>query len=256
MRPLKALCKNVAMQRVGEAATLLACALALHGQQSIPTRAENEKGLIEGTVVYEDARPVKDATVYAEPMDRPIIGIVPHATTDQSGHFVVSHLWLGKYAVGAEKVDEGYADMTSEFYSDGKFETVVLTPRRPAASVSIQLGPKAGTLVGTIVDAVTGAPLNPCVEFRRVKNLWNFLSGTGLVNAKYRVLVPSNTDVSMKVWYGGHKSWYYPGTAEKDQSRPLNLKPGEEQKIDIRLEPDPNAPQEGCGMPVGSVVNP
>jgi len=244
------------MQRVGEAAALLACALVLHGQQSIPTRVKNDKGLIEGTVIYEDGRPVKDATVYAQPMDRPMSGIVPHATTDQSGHFVVSHLWLGKYAVGAEKLDEGYANMTSQFYSDGKFETVVLTPTQPAASVSIQLGPKAGILVGTAVDAVTSAPLNPCVEFRRAKNPGNFLSGTGLVNAKYRVLVPSNTDVFMKVWYGGHKSWYYPGTAEKAQSRPLNLKPGEEQKMDIRLEPDPTAAPEGCGMPVGTVVKP
>jgi hypothetical protein len=81
-------------------------------------------------------------------------------------------------------------------------------------------------------------------------------SGAGLVNANYRVLVPSNTDVLMKVWYRGHKSWYYPGTTEKAQSRPLNLKPGEETKIDIRLEPDPTAPLEGCGMPVGTVVNP
>lgn len=249
------LCKNVAMKRVGIAGTL-AIVLALHGQRPKPAHADENDGVIQGTVTYEDGKPVKDAIVYAQPLDRAMAAIVPHATTDTSGHFVVSHLWLGKYAVGAEKLDEGYANMTSQFYSDGKFETVVLTPPLPAASVSIQLGPKAGTLVGTVVDAVTGAPLNPCVEFRRAKNPGNFLSGTGLVNAKYRVLVPSNTDVFMKVWYGGHKPWYYPGAVEKAQSRPLNLKPGEEQKMDIRLEPDPNAPQEGCGMPVGTVVNP
>jgi hypothetical protein len=167
-----------------------------------------------------------------------------------------THLRLGKYAVGAEKPDEDYADMTSQFYGNGEFETVVLTPRHPGVSVSIQLGPKAGILVGTVVDAVTGAPLNPCVEFRRAKNPGNFLSGTGLVNAKYRVLVSSNTDVFMQIWYGKHTSWYYPGTIEKARSRPLNLKPGEEEKMDIRLEPDPSAPQDGCGMPVGTVINP
>ena len=110
--------------------------------------------------------------------------------------------------------------------------------------------------MGTVVDAVTNAPLNPCVEFRRGKNFSNFLSGTGLVNAKYRVLVPSSTDVLMKVWYGGHKVWYYPGTTAKAQSRPLKLKPGEVTTIDIRLEPDAGAPPSGCGMPVGTVVNP
>src|ERR1700747_2259237 len=220
------------MKRVGAVAALLAAGvLILHAEQSdklTPTPAEEDKGVIQGTAIYEDGRPVKDATVYAQPMGRPMIGIVPHTTTDEGGHFSVSHLWLGKYAVGAEKLDEDYANMTSQFYSDGKFETVVLTSSHPAASVSIRLGPKAGVLVGTVVDAVTNAPLNACAEFRRAKNPGNFLSGTGLVNAKYRVLVPSDTDVLIKVWYGGHKSWYYPGTTEKAQSRPANLKPGEE----------------------------
>ena len=146
--------------------------------------------------------------------------------------------------------------MTNQFYSDGKFETVSLTSRRSAATVSIRLGPKAGILTGTVSDAVTGAPLNPCVEFRRAKKLGNFLSGTGLVNAKYRVLVPSNTDILMKVWYGGHKPWYYPGTTDKAQRRPVNLKPGEETNVEIRLEPDRDALPGGCGMPVGTVIKP
>lgn len=217
---------------------------------------DSDTGLIEGTVSYENGSPANGATVYASPMDRPIMGIIPHAITDERGHFAIPHLWLGKYAVGAEKLDEDYLDMTNQFYSDGKFETLNLTSRRSAATVSIRLGPKAGILVGTVSDAVTGAPLNPCVEFRRAKKPGNFLSGTGLVNAKYRVLVPSDTDVLMKVWYGEHKPWYYPGTMDKAESRPVNLKPGEETKLDIRLEPDRNAPPGGCGMPVGTVIQP
>ena len=244
------------MKRVGTAPTLLLIILALHGQRSKPTDANVGHGAIQGTVTYEDGRPVKEATVYAQPLDHGMAGIVPHATTNESGYFMISHLWLGEYAVGGEKLDEGYANMTNQFYSDGKFETVVLTSRNPAANVAFQLGPKAGILVGTVVDAVANAPLNPCVEFRRGKNFSNFLSGTGLVNAKYRVLVPSSTDVLMKVWYGGHKLWYYPGTTDKALSRPLNLRPGEMIKIDIRLEPDPDAPPSNCGMPVGAIVNP
>lgn len=244
------------MKRVGTAATLVAIVLGLHGQQSTSIRADENRGVIQGTVTYEDGKLVKGATVYTQPLDRPMIGIVPHATTDERGHFAVSHLWLGKYAVGGEKLDEGYPDMTSQFFSDGKFETVVLSSGSPVANVRIQLGPKAGILIGTVVEAVTNVALNPCVEFRRAKSPSNFLSGTGLVNAKYRVLVPSNTDVYMRVWYGRHKSWYYPGTTQKGESRALNLKPGEVMTIDIRLEPDPNVPSFGCGMPVGTVVNP
>lgn len=223
---------------------------------AVLANTDADTGLIEGTVSYENGSSANGATVYASPMGRPMMGIIPHAITDEKGHFAIRHLWLGKYAVGAEKLDEDYLNMTNQFYSDGKFETVNLTSRHSAAAVSIQLGPKAGILTGTVSDAVTGAPLNPCVEFRRAKKPSNFLSGTGLVNAKYRVLVPSNTEVLMKVWYGGHKSWYYPGTTDKAQSRPLNLKPGEETKLDIRLEPDLDAPPAGCGMPVGTVIQP
>jgi hypothetical protein len=218
------------------------------------TGADN--GLIEGTVSYENGSPVNGAIVYASLMSRPIKGIIPHSTTDDTGHFAIHHLSLGKYAVDAEKLGEDYPNMSMQFYSDGKFETVTLTSRRLAATVSIRLGPKAGVLVGTVSDAVTGAPLNPCAEFRRAKGPDNYLSGTGLVKAKYRVLVPSNTDVLLKVWHEGYKPWYYPGTLDKAQSRTVNLKPGEEMKLDIRLQPDRDALPGGCGMPVGTVIQP
>lgn len=236
-----------------------AIAFSLCAQQtgvSMLAAADVGPGLIEGTVYSEDGNAAVGATVYSPPMDRGMGAIVPHAKTDEAGHFAIPHLWLGKFAVGAEKLDEDYPNMTMQFYSDGKFETVVLSAASPVAKVRIQLGPKAGILLGTVVDAVTNAALNPCVEFRRAKNPSNFLSGTGLVNAKYRVLVPSDTDVFMKVWDGGHKPWYYPGTLDRTLGRPVNLKPGEETKIDIRLEPDRNAPPGGCGMPLGTVIQP
>ena len=144
--------------------------------------------------------------------------------------------------------------MVGRFYNSDKFETVTLTSQHFTASVTVRLGPKAGVLVGTLADALTNAPINACAEFRRAKEPNNRVVGTGLVNGKYRVLIPPNTDVFIKVWYQGHKSWYYPGTIDKTQSQPLNLKPGEEKELDIRLEPDSNAPPERCGMPVGSVV--
>lgn len=236
-----------------------AIALSLCAQQagvSILAAADVGPGAIEGSVLYGNGSPAIGATVYSQPMDRGMAGIIPHAKTDEAGHFSIPNLWLGKFAVGAEKLDEDYPNMTMQFYSDGKFETVILTSAHSAATVSIRLGPKAGILMGTVADAVTGTPVNPCVEFRRAKEPNNFLAGTGLINAKYRVLIPSNTDVLMKVWYEGHKPWYYPGTTSKAQTRPVNLKPGEETKLEIRLEPDSSSQAEGCGMPVGTVIKP
>jgi len=130
--------------------------------------------------------------------------------------------------------------MTNQFYSDGKFETVTLTTRHRNATVTIRLGPKAGVLLGTVTDAVTRAPLRPCVEFRRAQNPNNFLSANGLVEPRYRLLVPANTGILMKISLDGYKPWYYPGTVDKSAGQPFSLKPAEERNVDIQLQPDKN----------------
>jgi hypothetical protein len=66
--------------------------------------AEQESiGLIDGIVIYEGGRPVRAATAYAEPMDKPMLGIFPPAQTDETGRFVIDHLPLGKFAEAAGK---------------------------------------------------------------------------------------------------------------------------------------------------------
>lgn len=198
--------------------------------------AERNTGLIDGTVVNEEGQAVKGATVTAFPTDRGISGIVPHADTDETGHFAIHGLWWGEYAVSGMKEDEDYPDVSGAFYS-GQIQPISLTAQHPAATVTIRLGPKAGVLIGTVTDAVTGAPLNPVVEFRRASQPNYFLRGTGLVKAKYRVLVPSDTDVTMKVWLDGYQAWYYPGIVDESASTSLRLESGQERTLDIQLQP-------------------
>ena len=236
----------------GELAAWLIVATVLSSgaqQRSVKPLAQTEAdtGLIDGTVIYEDGRPVKGATVYAVPLGRPMAAIIPHAETDETGYFVihVSRSWFGKFVVAAKKEDEDYPDMSRQFYSDGRFETVTLTPRHRAATVTIRLGPKAGVLLGTVADAVTGAPLSPCVEFRRASEPNNFLSASGLVKPRYRLLVPANTDILMRISPDGYKPWYYPGTVDKSAGQAVRLRPGEKKTVDILLHPDAGAGETG-----------
>jgi hypothetical protein len=224
-------------------ATVLSCCAR---QQNLKVVAADGPCEIEGTVIYAEGRPANHATVSALPTDRGMVAKVPSADTDELGHFHIKHLWLGEFEVTAKKEDEGYPDTGSSFYSDGKVDRTKLTSFLQSATVTVLLGPKAGILVGTITDSVNGAPLNPCVDFRRASNPNNFLSGTGLVNAKYRVLVPSDRDVMMKIWYEGHLPWYYPGANTKSEAKPLRLKPGEERILHIRLPPGNNSAEAGC----------
>jgi hypothetical protein len=225
------------------AATLSSCGR----QPAVRVVAADEgAGLIEGIVIYEDGRPVKSATVSAFPLDRAIGAKVPSIDTDELGHFRINHLWFGKFAVTAKKEDEAYPDTGNGFYSENQIPPTTLSISHPSATDTIVLGPKAGVLVGTVVDAVTGAPLDPCVDFHRVSDPNNFLSGTGLVNAEYRVLVPPERGLIMKIWHEGYLPWYYPGTNTKSEARPLLLKSGESRTLRIRLQPGNDTSDAGC----------
>ena len=212
---------------------------------------EDRIGSIEGTVTHEDGTPVRGATAYATPGDRGIAGILPHAETDENGHFVIRRLWLGKFMVSAKKEDEGYPELTYAFQV-GMTTEVNLTESNPTAGVSLRLGPKAGIITGTVTDAATGSLVYPCAELRWKDKPNIFVEGTGLVSHKYRVLVPSDKDVMLKVWVDGYQSWFYPGVADQQSAKTIRLKPGEELRLDIKLQPDAGRLAEcpaGHGMP-------
>jgi hypothetical protein len=82
----------------------------------------------------------------------------------QKGHFAIRipRDWFGEFAVIAKEEDEDYPGWPS--YNHRKFELATLTVSQPTATVTIRLGPKAGVLIFTVADAITGAPLNPCVQ--------------------------------------------------------------------------------------------
>src|ERR1700687_4276204 len=94
----------------GELAALLIVAMVLSSCAQQPSvkvlaRTETDTGLIDGTVIYEDGKPVKGATAYAHPTDRGMVAKIPQAETDETGYFAIRHLWLGKFAVTAKKED-------------------------------------------------------------------------------------------------------------------------------------------------------
>lgn len=215
---------------------------------------------ISGTVVDEYGDPVPRAVASAVgPIGRPSAKVIPRVETDDHGHFTIPVSDSGEYFVSAGKEEEGYPEKWLPFNAgfDRKYVVRVrVTEANPEANVTIPLGPKGGVLIGTVRDAATGAPINPCAEFRRVAEPKNFMSGTGLINATFHRLVPSDVSFTLKVWVDGHKPWYYPGVEQPANGKPLKLGPGEEAHFDIALEPDATRKDTGCGMPVGTVIRP
>jgi hypothetical protein len=113
---------------------------------------------------------------------------------------------------------------------------VILSHEQPAESISVHLGKKGGILTGTVTDAKTAKPLNANVEFRWVSDPRTFLSGIGLTNAKFRVLVPSDVAVTMVVSLDGYENWSY-SLGRGELRNAILLHPGEELALDIRLRP-------------------
>jgi hypothetical protein len=212
--------------------------------------ADESPGVIEGTVIYEDGRPAKGAMVSAFPLDRIMLGRIPATETDAFGHFYIKHLLVGKFDVTAKKESEGYPDSSSRFYYERKIAPITLSLSHLAATDTIILGPRAGILTGTAVDAVTGVPLEPCVDFHWASDPNKFMSGTGLIIAEYRLLIPPDRDVIMKIWCDGYLPWYYPGADSKSAAKPLRLASGEEKKLYIRLRRGTDTSDAGCNTPL------
>ena len=118
--------------------------------------------------------------------------------------------------------------------------------RGPAATVEVRLGPKTAVLVGTISDAVTDAPLHACAGFSPISQPNS--STAYPVNPSYRLLIPAEAEVAVKVWLEGYEPWYFPGTERQSASTPMRLKPGEEKKVNVRLRPKKNAHAALCGL--------
>src|ERR1022692_1055964 len=190
--------------------------------------ARPDTGTVNGMVTNEDSKTVAGATVYAYPIDRPIVGIIPHNITDASGHFEIKGLSWGLYAVSGAKADEGYPEMLSAFFTRNQVtQKVTLAPETSTATLTVLLGPKAGRLTGTVTDGLTSAPLSPCTRFSWASEPNNYLLGTGLVTSDFNTLIPSSTGVLWKVWLDGYKPWYYPGTSDESAATTLRLQAGQ-----------------------------
>jgi len=193
-------------------------------------------GRISGTVTDENGKPVAHLTVEASPIGMAWGGGIPQAKTDENGRFSIKVL-AGRWAVYPRQDRDGYyPDLSSAFYTTAGSvaEQVEVSEENPEAVVNIRLGPKAAALLGHVTDLFTGATLHPQFELAWASGEPNKRMGIRMAADPYRILIPSNTDIKMTVQCEGHKPWAYPGV--------INLRPGQDMKLDIRLEPVPASP--------------
>jgi len=212
---------------------------------------EIEEGVIQGVVLDDIGNPLPGAKVHAELKGVAMRKAIRFVESDQNGFFVIDRLEFGTYYVEAMKEEDGYGGMSWSFFNDKPLPTVQVSAQTRIADVVVSLGPKAGILIGTIRDAVTGKPISAGFDLVQVKDRTKWM-GTGAA-PDFRVLIPSSKDIEVKVSAPGYDAWVYPGPNLVPQ--PLRMEPGSEAHLDILLSPthDTNLPISKFLIPDGYV---
>ena len=210
--------------------------LALTSLGVVTSSAEQQYGTISGTVLDRQGSAVAHAKVTADYVCKtPCVKAMPldQAESDDQGRYEFKRLEYGRYSVSAEKPAENYPPLYLAFYSPEKQPEVDVSEANKNVTLDLVLSMKAGVLVGTVADRETGTPMDANVDFRSTTDSRRGISGSGLTNARFRVLVPSDTPVLMKVSKPGYEDWFYTRNAV---IVPIQLGPDEILNLEIRLK--------------------
>lgn len=205
----------------------------------------SSNGSIKGVVIDEVGNPVYLANVLARDIEPKAsgmveveIGAVPWIETDKQGQFTIRGLIPGhQYKVFAKKEEDGYADPTIPTYNPKLDAQVVVASDSPRSSpdVRIQLGPKAVILHWQLKDADTSKPIKDyTITVTRVDTDYTF----GGVEGGNTVLLPADTDMSIRFDVKGYEPWYYPGQNTKEAATPMRGAAGELKELEVLLKPE------------------
>jgi hypothetical protein len=211
-------------------------------RQVVHKAGEAQPGEIRGRVVDALGQPVPKAKLHVLKFGSDFNGRVVFYMADAQGNFSIKGLAPGAYNVYVSAAEEGYADTDYLFYS-GKERSVpeaVVSEQQPTPFLTVHVGPKAATLAGHVVNAVTGAPIGDAtMTFNRPENQLMFLR-TSLnqpeVKGGFNFLLPS-APLTIKVTAPGYANWYYQNEGSRNQMDLLTLEPGRTKELIVRMRP-------------------
>jgi hypothetical protein len=192
-----------------------------------------EHGRVTGTVLTQEGQPVKGASVCVVVWTNGS-NATCRDTTDEEGRFDIKSTPMGNFHVTASKEEDGYS-MGVEGQAGG--QEVDLTAANPSADILIKLGTRAGILIGSVKDSVTGKPIDR-IQLNYISTTGNG-AGTalGYDNGAFRFNLPTTDDYIFLVSAPGYKTWFY---RDADQDASLHLASGEQKNLDIYLVPKPD----------------
>jgi hypothetical protein len=144
---------------------------------------------------------------------------------------------MGTISVEAIKPEDGYV----AFAGTSVREVVTLTANQASAMVVLKLGPKAGFLLPSVKDKLTGKPI---VDFEVGWRIFDSDEGTGdysggqyIGHGTKEAIVPSEKYLVLTISARGYKKWIYHDPSDPSRPAFLRLQSGEEKELPVELEP-------------------
>jgi hypothetical protein len=192
-------------------ATLLLLWFMTTAQQSPPTTNDSgDLGVIKGTVVDPDGKPMEGVRVYVQGDNDPPTSRPDTATTNANGDFTLDRVQPRRVKIHAFKDSDYYGDVVFAFNNPSKLEMpeVEVKLGQTITGVIVRLMPKAAKLHLYVRDAATKELVHG-IYFRlcREDNPSFCLAGSG--PSDFERLVPVGVGISIKVSNDKHSQFDY-----------------------------------------------
>jgi hypothetical protein len=217
------------MKRLSHVCLLALLILPIVSAQS----ARQNPFVINGRVLDEQEHPVQGATVSVI-SDSGLRGNLPSASTDWRGEFSIAVYKPDSYRVSASKAADGYPSTSNPFYypTEESLARIEVSGAGTPSFATIRFGPRTGKLIGRIIDADTGKPIeDPQIMLCRAEapKYCQSLRSRG----QFSTAVP-NAPLTLQISASGYEDWY---TAEGEDGLPASLQvnPGETKGLDVSM---------------------
>jgi hypothetical protein len=188
---------------------------------------------------------------------------VPSASSDSRGQFSIVVNKLDSYKVSATKPADDYPSSATPFYYPTEDSlahvSVIGGPEAPFAT--IRFGPKAGHIVGRVVDPETGRGVDDfqMILCRAEAPKYCYRQSTRLSGGQFNVQVPA-APFTIQISASGYEDWYgaemqpisvqvNPGTTKELKVSLVRLSVGgDDAKPDVLPSPQPLLPANGAEL--------
>jgi hypothetical protein len=206
---------------------------------------ETKTGSVQGTVIDQYGRTVARVKVYCVAETGVIWGLVPSATTDDNGSFLLSRLPPGEHRLFAVFTEAGYPDGRSGIFADDPslYEPVKVEAGQTLTSVILRLPKKGAVFRAHIVDLATGKPvLSSRIHVTRADMPNVFYESGPNRQGQFEIVLVPNLPFRIEIRAANYKGWQYSRIDNQGrETQDLVLRPETTEEVTVELEAVPQA---------------